>query len=318
MFTQRVEKVGAFEKVIISTEDQSFLIGLVPEAGAVLTDLVLDGTDIYDGMKIETDIENLDWGKGIFLAPFPNRLAFGKYTHLGKTYQFPLNDPGQPNALHGFVKDLSFQVEKIHLKASKARVLCSAQYEGQHAYYPFPFTTKVKYELSKREGLSVDFSVKNTGGTEIPIGLGWHPYFAFTDNVGDYFLQTPPLSRIPVNNHLIPTGEREEFNGFVPRAKIDETELDNCFHLDREEDISILYLESEKGKLTYTQFQKTGKTKCRYVQIFMPPGRKNIAIEPMTCNIDAFNNGEGLELLPPGSTIELKCKLKFESQNISA
>ncbi|MGB0929923.1 MAG: hypothetical protein ACPGVB_04055, partial [Chitinophagales bacterium] len=39
-----------------------------------------------------------------------------------------------------------------------------------------------------------------------------------------------------------------------------------------------------------------------YFQIYIPPHRKSIAIEPMNCNIDAFNNGEGLTLLKVGQT----------------
>ena len=31
-----------------------------------------------------------------------------------------------------------------------------------------------------------------------------------------------------------------------------------------------------------------------FFQVFTPPHRESIALEPMTCNVDAFNNGQGL------------------------
>jgi aldose 1-epimerase len=41
-------------------------------------------------------------------------------------------------------------------------------------------------------------------------------------------------------------------------------------------------------------WQEVGESGFPYVQLFTPPHRTCLAIEPMTCNIDAFNNGEGL------------------------
>ena len=36
------------------------------------------------------------------LFPFPNRIANGRFECNGKTYQLPLNDSTQKNAIHGF------------------------------------------------------------------------------------------------------------------------------------------------------------------------------------------------------------------------
>ena len=52
--------------------------------------------------------------------------------------------------------------------------------------------------------------------------------------------------------------------------------------------------------------------KFPYVQLFTPPSRKSLAIEPMTCNIDAFNNKEGLWYLEIGEkrTMEFGIDMK--------
>mgnify|MGYP000125559389 CR=1 FL=1 len=37
----------------------------------------------------------------------------------------------------------------------------------------------------------------------------------------------------------------------------------------------------------------------KYLQIFIPPSRSSIAVEPMSCSINAFNSKEGLIILKP-------------------
>ena len=43
--------------------------------------------------------------------------------------------------------------------------------------------------------------------------------------------------------------------------------------------------------------------KWNFLQVFTPPHRQSIALEPMTCNIDAFNNQDGLKMLAPKETL---------------
>ncbi|MCJ7554163.1 MAG: hypothetical protein MUO34_09805, partial [Ignavibacteriaceae bacterium] len=47
-------------------------------------------------------------------------------------------------------------------------------------------------------------------------------------------------------------------------------------------------------------WQDAGEQKYNYLQIYIPPERKSISIEPMTSNVNSFNNGEGLLILEPG------------------
>ena len=48
-----------------------------------------------------------------------------------------------------------------------------------------------------------------------------------------------------------------------------------------------------------------------YLQVFTPPNRKSVAIEPMSCPGNAFNSGLGLQYLSPGDTRHWIVKLKF-------
>lgn len=49
--------------------------------------------------------------------------------------------------------------------------------------------------------------------------------------------------------------------------------------------------------------QETGPGKFNYLVCFTPTRRDSIAIEPLTANVDSFNNGEGLTILNPGETM---------------
>ena len=54
---------------------------------------------------------------------------------------------------------------------------------------------------------------------------------------------------------------------------------------------------------------KANARQCPFFQVFTPPHGESIALEPMSCNVDAFNNGEGLVALEPGK--EWKAKMEI-------
>ena len=49
-------------------------------------------------------------GQGDVLIPFPGRVRDGRYTFEGQTYQMPINDKDGPNAIHGFVRLIPWEV----------------------------------------------------------------------------------------------------------------------------------------------------------------------------------------------------------------
>ena len=56
----------------------------------------------------------------------------------------------------------------------------------------------------------------------------------------------------------------------------------------------------------------TGKE--AFLQVYTPEHRKSIAIEPMTCVTDAFNNGIGLEVLDSGTEYQWTIKMKLKTK----
>ena len=49
-------------------------------------------------------------GQGDVLIPFPGRIGHGAYTFEGQSYQMPINDKEGPNAIHGFLRSVVWDV----------------------------------------------------------------------------------------------------------------------------------------------------------------------------------------------------------------
>jgi aldose 1-epimerase len=98
---------------------------------------------------------------------------------------------------------------------------------------------------------------------------------------------------------MIPNGRFESFHTFDESRLLEHTVLDNCFLARSDQDQYQIELTGPDGKRL---FVSAPKSDWPYFQIFTPPHRESIAIEPMTCNIDALNNGEGLRVLGPYRT----------------
>jgi aldose 1-epimerase len=307
MYTLRVEKIGKYEIFCLSDETSNSYVKFVPEKGAIISDLRLNNRNIYDGYESFEDLDSLSWGRGILLAPFPNRLRHGKYSFEGTDYQFPINDKGTGTALHGFISQSSFELGKVETNEKSASVSCHTIYDGKHTYFPFPFKAEVQYKIDDKGEFRMHFSIMNTGRSNMPVGLGWHPYFNLSKKVNDTVLKLPSLDIIEIDKNMIPTGEKNSFIVFESPTKIDHFVLDNCFKLDEESKLAKVVLEGEYGRLTYTQ-----NTDIPYLQVFTPPHRQSIALEPMTCNVDAFNNGDGLKILAPNDIIILECQINLD------
>ena len=153
--------------------------------------------------------------------------------------------------------------------------------------------------------------MKNTGNHALPVGDGWHPYFTLGESVDNCQLYFPACERIEVNDKMIPTGKLEQYSEFSETTSLQGVDLDTGFKLLEEEGIAEVKFHSPQQKITLKYWQETGKQKYNYLQIFTPPHRQSIAIEPMSCATDAFNNGWGLIVLEEGARFSARYGLSL-------
>ena len=314
MYKHTISPFGSFDKHTIQNENGDSL-SIVPGFGANLIDLQFDNISVIEGYQTPEALVENNWGKSIILFPYPNRLRDGQYTHEGKTYQFDLNNVATQNSIHGFSNNVPMTVERIETDSNQGSILCTYKHDGSHKAYPFKFLFTVAFILSERtpsergRELTVEMAFTNLDKTSIPVGLGWHPYYRISEKADDTSIQMPECQLVMIDDRMLPTGEKQPFEDFNQLKKIDSTFLDNGFFITEKTDKAEVILQSDICKLVC--WQETGFHKWNFVQVFTPPHRMSIAVEPMTCNVDAFNNKDGLVLLEPNESLSGKFGVVF-------
>jgi aldose 1-epimerase len=313
LFQLKKKPLGQLEQVKISNGESELVF--VPGSGAFITDLKFKLADttfnIIDGYQDYGSIIERDYYKSAFLLPFPNRLNEGKYTFNNKNYAFPINDTKGNNSLHGFDDFYPMELKDVQLNGENAQAILHHSYDGANPSYPFPFDFTVIYTLSDNNSFECEIQIKNTNDFTIPIGFGWHPYFKIGHSPKKLHLQLPPCEKILTDEDMIPTGERIDYTEFSEPRKLNDTWFDTCFKLHQNKGIAEVRLISNEHNVALTYWQEAQA--FPYFQIFTPSRSESIAIEPMTCNIDAFNNGEGLMEMPPKAVFYGKVGLRMEA-----
>lgn len=304
MFKSEYFKIGPFEGVTLAKADSEMGLSFVPECGATITSLKLLVNDsvksILDPISSELELTNNDSYKNVWLAPFPNRVAGGTYAFEGKQFQLPKNEDGK-NALHGFIYNKKFEVVSIETTDDKAVMELVYEYHANLSGYPFPFRCNLKYIL-KEDSFSTKIELVNTADSEIPVGLGWHPYFSFQTGIDGLELQLPRITSFKLDSDGLPINEKESFDLFQSKSAIDKTELDHCF-ITHDQEVSTRLYEADM------ELELWQNEPYKFLQVYTPPHRNSIAIEPMTCAVDSFNNELGLTILKPGEAISSICGL---------
>lgn len=296
MFDYSKSNFGKYKRYTLQNTRTKTGFSVVPGRGATLLDLHFGGQNILDGYTQPEELDTMDWMKNVILFPFPNRLNSGRYMWAGKPHDFPANDRATGNALHGFGAWQKFTVTRLLLTEVAAEITCRCFDAGKNPGYPFPTTLEVTFGISDNHRFRVEFSVQNRHTDFIPVGLGWHPYFRLVPEVGRTALRMPDCEQVHINERMLPTGQRTDFNSYKTSTGIGEAFLDNCFKIKKLDSIYRASIFGGGQKLTLVANAKLWP----YLQVFTPPARTSIALEPMSCNIDAFNNQEGLIKLPPG------------------
>lgn len=308
------QSFGKFEEYVLENPLTGEAVYILPAYGGVVRKISLSAkgqpfTVLNAG---ETDTEFLadSFYPSALLFPWVNRTRDGKYTFEGKEHQLPINETNLNNAIHGFVCKLPFSITKNTSDESSAELFLEYRHEGDFEGFPFPFCIEIQYTLTSSEGLHITHLIKNTGKGNLPMGLGWHPYFQFDDETADdWKVRFPAKYQYISDSQMIPAG-REPFAGGEWYDLNGQT-LDNVFALENFEGICKTELYSKKKDITLEVWQEAGPQKHNFIVVFVPNERNRIAIEPMTANTNALNSGEGLIVLKAGEEYQVSCGVKL-------
>jgi aldose 1-epimerase len=276
----------------------------VVQVGGGLREYEVAGFPVIDGYGAD---EMARVGRGQVLAPWPNRVADGRYGFGGETLQLPLAEPDLGNAIHGLVRWSSWDL----LERTSSRVRLRHVLWPQ-AGYPFTLLLELTYELSDA-GLRVTVRSENAGRTEAPYGTGMHPYVrAELGGIDGSVLGVAAEQWLESDERKIPTGRLLSVAGtrydFREPRRLQGVAMDTAFTgLERDHDgTARVELRSADGARRVTVWMDGH---FDYLMLFtgdgLPDGerRRSIAVEPMTCAPDAFRNGLGLLVLEPGEHV---------------
>jgi aldose 1-epimerase len=169
-----------------------------PDRAGKMADVVLGYDALQEYLKTPNPF------LGAVIGRYGNRIAGGRFSIDGKTFQIPLNDG--PNALHG--GPVGF--DRYLWQAQEAQESVEFTHVSPDGDMGFPGTliAKVRYTLSGNT-LRIDYSATTDKPTIV--NLTNHAYFNLRgDDRGNILSQRLELNAdryTPVNANLIPTGE---------------------------------------------------------------------------------------------------------------
>lgn len=305
---------GSLTEYVLHNPRRGDAAFLVPEYGARLRHLVLAQASqpviVIQGAKTEEEFIHDSGYPSAHLFPFPSRIRDGRYPFQGREYFLPINEPDRGHAIHGFVHDEAFQVLTEEATDDYARLTLRRHYTGGFPGYPFPFDLDITYTLHADGVLELGYRLTNTGPSPLPAGFGWHPYFRIGGTRATWEINLPTREAILLDDRMMPTG-REPFAGGHAWLPLRDRSLDNAFALDASDADggSLTRLRDTATNRTLHLWQERGPGKLEYLVVYTPGETDRIAIEPLSCNVDVFNSGEGLLVLQPGDTHTLRSRL---------
>ncbi|TRY16598.1 aldose 1-epimerase family protein [Tessaracoccus rhinocerotis] len=266
---------------------------VVTEVGATLRSITVDGQELLWTFGPDEPAQH---SQGQQLLPWPNRIADGRYEFDGRTEQLPVNEFPRNTALHG-------------LNTGRAWELVSHDADSvvqRHTLFPERgwsgvLTATITHTVGT-DGLRVRVDVVNDGTTALPYGYGVHPYFEFGD-LADVTLLLPFDEELDVDaERLLPRAVvpiSEEFD-FREARPLGEVELDTAFTSPRDASWAVELRGPDRA------VQVWADETLPWVQVYTTrPERHAVAVEPMTCGPDAFNEGPthaGMIRLEPGGS----------------
>lgn len=241
------------------------------------------------------------------LFPFPNRIENAMWTWKGKTYL--QKKDGIPIQLHSLIYDeTSFNYDTPIITKNSITLKTYIDVDDSHPIfkgYPFNFRLVFNFILTKK-GINIEYVLENQSDSEMPFGVGFHPYFNKLSGEDetkitvpmDYYYETRTdvdkefFNKLPngfgMTGNVLPTGKlkkaRKTKYDLLYYKKIGELDLDTA------------YTNKDKNPSAYIDYIDKGlkiviscSDEFKHYVVYTPQGKKFFCIEPQTCSTDAIN-----------------------------
>ncbi|HTX71192.1 MAG TPA: aldose 1-epimerase [Rectinemataceae bacterium] len=276
----------------------------VLDLGGTVRELSLSGPGGGRGtsLLVRSELDAIEYDplfRGRLLFPFNDRIPGGRYRFGGAEHRLRVNSPVDGSAIHGFLYRRVMECVGETAEEDCAKLVLRDRIgAADEPGYPFPISLRVEYELGPGR-CRLGFRLRNVGDSAAPFGLGWHPYFSLGVPADDLVLTHGGERFVPVGEDLLPLGGLEPVTGspfdFRTGRRLGKAALDTalCAPADGRCTLSRpggpgLELAADPALFAFTQ-------------LYIPPDRRSVALEPVSSPTDAFNRPElGLPVLEPG------------------
>jgi aldose 1-epimerase len=250
------------------------------------------------------------------LFPFAGRIRSTSFEFQGHSYELE-GDDGQGNAIHGFVFNRPWRVEKREANRVVGQFQASVDDASLLRRWPADFRITAEYHIAGPV-LASEFTIENPDDKPLPFGFGTHAYFRVPLGGAD---TRGCRVKVPVSTQwelkdLLPTGRVEPSTvaqRLADGMPLDEMKLDHVlaglqFHDHRAQ---AMIRDEESGR-TLTQTFDDQFVAC---VVFNPPHREAVCMEPYTTIPDPFSLLEHgidphLRVLAPGETFRTRIEIR--------
>lgn len=268
----------------------------LPGHGMIGTSLTHRGEEI---LRFPEDIETAArTGTSIGIPlnhPWANRLRGTGYTALGRRVELDAASPWlitdwNDIILHG-VRWARLPWEQAG--AGETHVVSRLRWDRPELLEVFPFPHELEMRASlDPDGLTVETTLHASGGEDVPVSFGFHPYIAVPGlGRAQWRMSLPPMQAMVLDELLIPIGEREDFPAYDHRLA--DLDFDHGFAFVTERPSMAI---SGAGRRISVDFLRG----FRFAQIYAPPAHDYISFEPMTAPANALVTGEDLPVAKAG------------------
>jgi aldose 1-epimerase len=274
---------------------------------------------------------------GAILLPFANRIRGEISPHgrtlrtevLGRPVSLPANSGGRkPGAerysMHGLI--LASRVDEVRRETTGEQDSLYASLHAGDFGGCWVSATEVEFEnVLTREFFTLTVTARNVGRERLPMGIGWHPYFALPSGRRQQArLHVPAHQRALVNNYdeVLPTGEVAPVAGTaydfsVPGGRpLGDLYLDDCFvDLARPAAGPVVAEVIDPAASCGLRVVATSP-QVQAIQVYAPPQEGFVVLEPQFNRADPFGPqwggvDTGMVVLEPGESVVYSARLEL-------
>lgn len=284
---------------MIGLRNARFDMGILPRLGGCVTHLAEirpDGPKHWLRPVSPTDIARPDAGRTalFLLVPVSGRIRHSSLQFEGRRIATPRNVAAERNYLHGEGWQAPWKV--VHHSESGVTLSLDGPVSG----WPFPYCATATYRLLEN-GFDLRLTLTNSGSTDMPAGIGVHPWFP----AGPAMLQANArtiwhIDERKLFTHTMAVPPRWDFG----RGRtLVGTDLEHGFS-DWDGDASIWWAD-RAGRLVIRASRS-----LRHLVVYTRDPSGDFCVEPVSHSVDGFNlfaagiSGTGTVVLPPRATLE--------------